>query len=656
MSTMRLNNMSIGRKLHIAYGLFLLPVAFLFYVIVDKSFQDIGFAQKEILGARYIAKLHEVQASLVRGETKLPDVRLADQVAAAEHEFGIDMGTAAATQAVIAALKSPADDLRQQSRAAVRDLISKVADGSNLTLDPDLDSYYVMDATTGKIPDLTDRLFSLGVLTASYSGEAELTAPQQAEFLVQAGGLAPVLEGLGASFDSAFKANSRSRAALAEAVKSTQNAVEKALVDFRSAALEDRSRATGAVSRTVPALSALSALDQKGLTELVRLLDVRIGGFRASLAVNIGVALALFITSCLFIFVAIQRGAVRPLIQVTARMRELAEGNKTIEIPGSDREDEIGQIATAVRVFRENMTKADGLAAEQQGEQVRKEKRQQAIEGYIGAFESSVAGALATLASASTQLGGTARAIAGTATKTSQQATTVAAASEQASANVQTVARATEELSSSIAEIGRQVSESTRITIKAVDEANHTNVQIQGLAEAAQKIGDVVKLISDIAGQTNLLALNATIEAARAGEAGKGFAVVASEVKSLANQTAKATEDISARITEIQSATGQSVQAIQAIGRTIGGINEISSAVAAAVEEQGAATKEIARNVQQAAAGATAVSSNIGGVTQSAQETGAGATEIGSAAAELAKQGDKLRGEVDRFLANIRAA
>jgi methyl-accepting chemotaxis protein len=513
-----------------------------------------------------------------------------------------------------------------------------------------------MDASTGKIPDLIDRLFSLGVLTASYSGKAELTAAEQAEFLVQAGGLAPVLEGLASSFDSAFKANSESRAALAEAVKSVQGSVEKALSDFRSSALEDRSRAAGAVSRTAPALSALSSLDQKGLTELVRLLDVRIGGFRTSLAVNLGIALVLFLTSCLFIFVAIQRGAVRPLIQITARMRELADGNKAIEILGSDRKDEIGQIAAAVRVFRENMIKADGLAAEQQGEQARKEKRQQAIESYIGAFESSVAGALAALASASTQLGGTARTMAGTATKTSQQATAVAAASEQASVNVQTVASATEELSVSIAEIGRQVSESTRVTIKAVDEANHTNAQIQGLAEAAQKIGDVVKLISDIAGQTNLLALNATIEAARAGEAGKGFAVVASEVKSLATQTAKATEDISARIGDIQAATGQSVQAIQAIGRTIGGINEISTTIAAAVEQQGAATKEIARNVQQAAAGTTAVSSNIGGVTQSASETGAGATEIGSAATELARQGENLRDEVDRFLANIRAA
>ena len=240
--------------------------------------------------------------------------------------------------------------------------------------------------------------------------------------------------------------------------------------------------------------------------------------------------------------------------------------------------------------------------------------------------------------------------------QTSQQATTVAAASEQASVNVQTVASAAEELNASVAEITRQVAASTKITTQAVSEAETTNAQVEGLAKAAQRIGDVVKLISDIAGQTNLLALNATIEAARAGEAGKGFAVVASEVKNLANQTAKATEEIVAQITAIQSETKGAVEAIQRIGNTIGTINEISTAIASAVEEQGAATREIARNVQEASAGTSEVSSNILHVTQTAKETGETAKLMQENSSALVDQSATLRGEVDDFLTRIRAA
>ena len=221
--------------------------------------------------------------------------------------------------------------------------------------------------------------------------------------------------------------------------------------------------------------------------------------------------------------------------------------------------------------------------------------------------------------------------------------------------NVQTVASATEELSSSIREIGNQVSESSRIVGAAVTQADDTNAKVKALAEAAQKIGDVVTLINEIAGQTNLLALNATIEAARAGEAGKGFAVVASEVKNLATQTAKATEEIAGQVRAIQDATDTSAQAIDTIAQTINRVNEISTAIASAVEEQGAATQEIARNVQQAAQGTTEVSSNIGSVTQVAQETGAAATQLLSSAGELARNGTLLRSQVDDFLREVRA-
>ena len=354
--------------------------------------------------------------------------------------------------------------------------------------------------------------------------------------------------------------------------------------------------------------------------------------------------------------IAIVSGVALPVTRITEIMRRLAGHDLQVEIDGLERKDEIGAMAAAVQVFKENMIKADHLAAEQKAEQARKEKRQQAIEGFIATFESSVSGALKALGTASNELNATSKSMSATAEETQRQSTAVAAASEQASTNVQTVASAAEELSSSISEIGRQVTQSTRIAGKAVDEANTTNDAVKALAETAQKIGDVVKLINDIAGQTNLLALNATIEAARAGEAGKGFAVVASEVKSLATQTAKATEEIASQVTAIQNATQDSAVRIQGISKTIAEINEIATTIASAVEEQGAATQEIARNVQQASAGTGEVSSNIAGVTKAASDTGAAASQVQSSAGELAKQGEVLRSEVDAFLRNIRAA
>jgi methyl-accepting chemotaxis protein len=283
-------------------------------------------------------------------------------------------------------------------------------------------------------------------------------------------------------------------------------------------------------------------------------------------------------------------------------------------------------------------------------------QRTKRLDGLLHGFEETTAGLVNTVAAAATELEATARAMTETTGQTTQQATNVTEAVEAASANVQTVASAAEQLTASISEIARQVAQSSEIADRAVQDANRTDGIVKTLADGAQKIGDVVGLINTIAGQTNLLALNATIEAARAGDAGKGFAVVASEVKSLANQTAKATDDISQQIAQIQLATKEAVAAIEAISHTIGEVSRIAAAIAAAVEEQGAATQEIARNVHEAAASTQQVSANIAGVSRGATQTGTAASHVLEAAGDVSKQAERLSGDVRQFITGVKAA
>jgi methyl-accepting chemotaxis protein len=367
------------------------------------------------------------------------------------------------------------------------------------------------------------------------------------------------------------------------------------------------------------------------------------------------VVVALLVAGGLFFLLG--RSIVNPITAMTMAMRKIAEGDTLTAIPALERGDEVGAMAQSVQVFKDNMIEAGRLRGEQDVLKTQADsERKLLLVRMADEFERGVLASLDSLAGSASEMQATSKSMSSTAIEASQQATSVAAVAEQASVNVQTVAAATEELSSSVSEIGRQVTQSTEIAGQAVSEANRTNVTVQGLSAAAQKIGDVVKLISDIASQTNLLALNATIEAARAGEAGRGFAVVANEVKSLASQTAKATDEISAQVGAMQGATTEAVQAIEGIGRTIGAINEITSAISIAVDQQGTATQEIARNVQEAALGTGQVSSNIASVNHAAEKTGSASNGVLASAEQLSRQAATLRGDVDRFLANIRAA
>jgi methyl-accepting chemotaxis protein len=354
---------------------------------------------------------------------------------------------------------------------------------------------------------------------------------------------------------------------------------------------------------------------------------------------------------------SITRSVVKPLSGLKARMASLSTGELDAAVADTDRPDEIGEMARTIQVFKDAMIETARLRTEQQEvERLQAQRRKADMNKLADQFESAVGQIIATVSTASTQL----EASAGTLSKSSDQAQVVtnkaAAASASASTNVRSVAAASEEMASSVGEISRQVKVSAQIAGDAVGQAQKTDARMNQLSQAAGRIGAVVELINTIAGQTNLLALNATIEAARAGDAGRGFAVVASEVKALAEQTAKATDEISQQITDIQSATQDSVAAIKEIGTTIGRISEISSTIASAVEQQGAATQEISRNVQRAAAGTAEVASNITDVQRGATETGSASSQVFSAAQSLSHESNRLKLEVSKFIGTVRAA
>ncbi|WP_315757576.1 MULTISPECIES: HAMP domain-containing methyl-accepting chemotaxis protein [unclassified Bradyrhizobium] len=370
----------------------------------------------------------------------------------------------------------------------------------------------------------------------------------------------------------------------------------------------------------------------------------------------VGAGAATLLGSVLFVWLYVGGNILRRIKRLQQAMQTLSSGDLDTEIAASKQRDEIGAMVDTLQVFRDNMVRARTLAADQDRENAAKAERAARMEAQIATFEATVRSALGTLQNSATAMQATAQSMSQTADQSNSLVNAVAAAAEETSVNVQTVSAGTEQLSSSIAEISRQVVTSAQIAKKAVEEAGATDSTMQGLADNASRVSVVVDLIQAIASQTNLLALNATIEAARAGEAGRGFAVVAQEVKSLASQTAKATDEIRTQIAGMQQVASSAVSAIRNIGETIAEIDNVTTAIAAAVEQQGTATHEIARNIQQAASGTTEVSNNITGVSSASAQAGTSANEVLSASEALRREADTLRAEVDSFLTNIRAA
>jgi methyl-accepting chemotaxis protein len=642
--------LTIAHKLGLASLLFLIPIAYLLWALVAQQNIAIDFAAKENQGNFYLRELAKIHFSLTGQalDAKQGAVASLPQIADLESRYGDGMESAdlatKATQDVAAANPASLDT------SSLRALIGRIGDKSNLILDPDLDSYYVMDLVLVKMPDVIDRLRDMTLISRKVWADGKIDASEQVDFYVTLGGLKSLLDGVDGDIASAYSGN-------ADGSLKTNLDPDYLAAKQNLAALVD-AVGKGAIDETTAtkSLTLSQQFYKTASSELERLLNKRIGGFQREQIETLIITGVLFVIIVGFVLFLVRRAVIRPINQLTANMSKLAAGDLDIAIDLAQRQDEVGNMGRALAVFRENAERKRDLEATQQAEWDKQQKRHEFFETMAQRFDAQVSEHLQSLASAATQLDTTARSLLEHADNTNGSAAMAATNATTATENSQTVASATVELAASSDEIASQVNQTTDTAALAVKEAAEARKIMDGLSQVSRDVSSVINFITEIASQTNLLALNATIEAARAGEAGKGFAVVAHEVKQLAGQTSKATDDISTKLAAVEAATRDAGEVMQRLAKIIEDINMSSAVIASAVTEQGAATAEISRNVTEAADRTQEVSQKMDVVTESAAYTKEASNDLLAASTDLSRRTSTLRGVVETFLADIKAA
>lgn len=648
-----LKDLSLSTKLTIASAIFLFPVILLAYFLVIEKDELIDFTKKEVAGVSYLRAATGAVGILTAPELAKDEVTSA--IAAlqkAEKNGSVDLQVTDKNNAAVTAMQAVVNGKEvSDALSKTTDLIAAISDNSNITLDPDSDAYFVGDIVVNQASGVLQQTYAL--LAAAHDWDNDKGDDHKVAYAAYAEARdAVVTSASNLATDLSKALHNNTDGSVQKNLAAGGKKVGDAVDQLTAAAKTDDRKALAAaavqLNRTVRDFVIQSA------DEMETLLDTRIHGFHAVLYTRLAVALASVLLGCFVAFVVV-RSVTRPLGVITNLMGRLTAGELDVQIPQEQRKDEVGHLIVALQAFQQAAVDRE-RAREAELKRVEKEAaRAVLIKELNSTFKDSIRVALEHLNQTVEKLSATSGVMAKNSAEASNQLTAVAAAAEEASANTQTVAAASEELSASIKEIARQISDSSNIAKQAMQESKQAQVVVASLSEATTKIGDVAGLINDIAQQTNLLALNATIEAARAGEAGKGFAVVASEVKTLANQTSRATGDITGYIAAIQEAVKNVTSAIQGINITIEKISGISMSITAAVNEQDAATTEISSSVIQASQGTSEVTENINKIASVIAGNEEISREVLASAQKLDQDAVKLEEDVDSYLLNIQA-